>query len=146
MALSKQPNPVAEEVQQDVVQQYTEELKTKWDAEVPQADIPWWKFWENHTTCHKVTLFLLNCMDLLILEVDKLALMGKEKKAVVLSVINGLYDYIIQGVIPIWAKPFAPTIKNYIVNVIISDAIDFTVSKYHSAVWPSASGISAGCP
>jgi len=137
--LTEAPNPATpptEQEQHDLVAQFIEDLQAEWDKEVPEGPTPWWHFWGVHVTCHKVTLFLLNCLDFLILEVDKLLLEGKAKKGLVLSVINTLYDYIVQGALPIWARPFSAVIKHCIVNIVISDAIDFTVAKYHNAIWP----------
>ncbi len=46
-----------------------------------------------------------------------------------------LYDYIIAEALPIWLKPFAGAVKNYVLNDLVSPSIDWIVDKYRNGDW-----------
>jgi hypothetical protein len=79
--------------------------------------------------------FMTNALDDLIIYMVEVDLPGTDKKAIVLKVMNDLYDYIVAQAIPFWAKPFGRLIKDFMINVLISHAIDWIVSKYKDGVW-----------
>lgn len=60
---------------------------------------------------------------------------GAEKKALVLSVLSKIYDTVIGANLPYWAYPFASLIKSIVIDVIISNAIDYFVGKYNEGAW-----------
>jgi hypothetical protein len=136
MVLNPNPNPIGEVQQISAIQQLIIKLQAQWDVEVPSVDTPWWKFWAQRCSLHIATLFLLNCVDDLVIAIDKELIASADKKATVLDAMNALYDYTVKEILPIWAKPIAGPIKNYIIYILISNTIDWMVSKYHSAVWP----------
>jgi len=81
-------------------------------------------------------LFMLQSLDILVLELDQMVMAGKDKKATVLEILSGLFDTVVAPALPSWAKPFVSAIKNYAINVLLSNMIDAIVEKYHNAVWP----------
>lgn len=93
-----------------------DETKSKWS---------WFKFDSS-----KITNFLMKALDDFIVAVDSSSLMGTDKKATVLSATDRLYEYIVREAMPIWLMPFAGVVKQYIIYVLISNAIDWIVSKY----------------
>lgn len=64
---------------------------------------------------------------------------GADKKATVLLGIGVLYDYVLKQFIPMWLKPFANSIKVFVVGTLCSIAIDWIVSKYNKGAWAKAS-------
>lgn len=82
-----------------------------------------------------ITEFLMNCLDGLITYLVNFDLSGKDKKTVVLHVMNDLYDYVVASTLPFWIRPFGRLIKDFVVNVLISYAIDWIVSKYKDGSW-----------
>jgi hypothetical protein len=53
----------------------------------------------------------------------------------VLNALEKLYDYVIREAMPFWLRPISGTVKNLILSVIISSAIDFVVDKYRNGNW-----------
>jgi hypothetical protein len=92
-------------------------------------------FWKPKVDLSKVTNFLLFALDDFIVLVNEVAIPGPDKKATVLDAIDRLYEYTVREAMPIWMRPFAAPIKNYIVYVLVSSAIDWIVAKYQSAGW-----------
>jgi len=135
MALSLAPNPVGV-ADQNIVQKYIEELKAKWATETIDPTIPWWKFWKQAKITHQATLFMLQSLDYLILQLDKVIMDGKDKKATVLAILSELFDTVIAPTLPTWSKPFVNSIKNYVIYTLLSNMIDLVVEKYHNLIWP----------
>lgn len=130
-------NPVGEVKSVDAVQKLILELIAKWDAEVPPVSKSWWEVWVMpRSSVREAIIFLLNCLDALVLAIDNELMAGADKKATVLDAISTLYDYTVRELLPVWAKPFSGVIKQYVVYVVVSNAIDWLVAKYHNAVWP----------
>lgn len=64
---------------------------------------------------------------------------GADKKATVLIGIGVLYDYVLKQFIPLWLKPFASSIKVFIIGTLCSIAIDWIVLKYNNGSWAKVS-------
>jgi hypothetical protein len=101
-----------------------------WDEAKTRRSI-WSKFDSS-----KITNFLMRALDDFIVAVDNSDILGKDKKATVLSAADRLYDYIVREAMPIWLVPFAGVVKQYLVYVLISNAIDWIVSKYKDGWQP----------
>lgn len=139
VVLTDAPNPaVTDGTQETLVHQYIANLQRLWDEQLSAAPvISAWKFWKRPVTVHVVTLFLLECLDYLVQSVDKMALRGAAKKGIVLSVLSALYDSTITTALPVWLKPFSGAVRTLIIYTFLSNTIDFTVKKYHNAIWGS---------
>lgn len=85
-----------------------------------------------------VTNFLLAALDDFVITISAVVISGPDKKATVLNAIDKIYEYVVREALPIWLRPFAGVIKQYIVYVLISNAIDWMVSKYKSGSWKTA--------
>lgn len=132
MALTDEANPVGTAVKDTAISNYVSIMSAEWDK--ANEVIPWWKIWKKKGFT-RVTKFLLGAIDELIMYVDQLNLSGPDKKATVLAAIAILYDYVIREAIPLWARPFAGKIKEYIIYTVISTSIDWIVKKYRDGVW-----------
>ncbi len=127
-------NPVGEVKIIDQMEEFLNGLLEKWLEENPPT--PWWRVWSKAKIGFvKITAFLLNGIDELIKLAESLIESGPDKKATVMDAISRLYDLIIREAIPIWLKPFSPAIKNFIINVVISYAIDWIVEKYNNGAF-----------
>lgn len=84
----------------------------------------------------KVTNFLMKALDDFIVAVDASSILGEDKKATVLYATDRLYDYIVREAMPIWLAPFAGFVKQYIIYILVSNAIDWIVSKYREGWKP----------
>lgn len=116
-------NPQVVEAVEVILESYMrtwDKTKSKWN---------WLKFDSS-----KITNFLMKALDDFIVAVDSSGLLGEDKKATVLSATDRLYEYIVREAMPIWLMPFAGVVKKYIIYVLISNAIDWIVSKYKE-VW-----------
>lgn len=60
---------------------------------------------------------------------------GAEKKAFVLLTISKLYDIMITPYLPLWLYPWQSAIKNLVINSLISNLIEYIVSKYREGKW-----------
>lgn len=125
-------DPVGEAKLDDAINNYVSVMSAEWDK--ANEAIPWWKVWKKKSFT-RVTHFLLGAIDELIIYADQLDIGGPDKKATVLLAISILYDYVIKEALPIWAKPFAGYIKQYIIYTVISVAIDWIVAKYREGFW-----------
>lgn len=90
-------------------------------------------FWKPKIDLSKITNFLLFALDDFINIVSVVAIPGPDKKATVLDAVDRLYEYTIKEAMPFWMKPFAGVIKDYIIYVLVSNAIDWIVFKYQSS-------------
>lgn len=116
-----------------VLNGYLEYLKFKWDQEKITASI--WSFGKTYLI--KVSKFITNALDETIRLVENLIPGGENKKLAVMNTMEKILDYIIIQTFPMWAKPFSNLIKSFVLNVLISNFIDFIVSKYNSGLWKS---------
>jgi len=125
--MKDEANPVGQVIQIQAVDHYVEELIKEWDES--KEAVPWYKVWYR-ISFTRVTNFLMDAIDDLICYIDGVVDRGADKKATVLAAIEKLYDYVIKEAMPIWLKPFAGSVKGYIIHHLISNAIDWMVDKY----------------
>jgi len=127
-------NFTTDQVQEQLVQLqvFLEEAKQKWDSENPQP-----KSWfdKNKAYIVKTTIFLIGITDNLINLVETFLLKGPDKKIAVLAIATQLFDYVASKAFPIWISPFIPVIKQIVISIIISNMIEFIVSKYKEGAW-----------
>jgi hypothetical protein len=131
--LVKDANPVGQPY--DVLDEQIVILKQEWDASKVEEPRKWWEFWKVGSVMEVVS-YLTNCLDKFITAIDGFSdLSSEDKKATVLRAIGKIYDYIVREAMPFWLKPISGKIKHFIINVVISYAIDFIVGKYHALEW-----------
>jgi hypothetical protein len=111
---------------------YLVSLQKQWDAQ-PHSPSSWWRL--NRVRFSQGVQFLIECLDKLVLFVEDLIPAGTDKKAAVISLLDKLFDYVVTPCLPIWLKPFAPIIKDIVINFVISSIIDLIVSKYNKGIW-----------
>lgn len=104
-----------------------------WDAQKQVKSM-----WVPKVSLSTVTNFLLMALDDLVITISTVVIPGPDKKATVLEAIDRLYEYTVREAMPIWLRPIAAPIKNYIVYVLVSNTIDWMVSKYKNGSWKSA--------
>lgn len=83
----------------------------------------------------KATAFILYALDDFILTVMAVAISGPDKKATVIDAVGRLYDFTAAEVLPVWLRPFAAPIRQYVIHVLVNVTIDWVVSKYKDADW-----------
>lgn len=79
--------------------------------------------------------FLLTALDEAVKYAQENMTVGAEKKVFVLTVIGRLYDSTIGPLLPYWLYPFSSYLKNFVVNILLSQLIDYVVGKYKSGDW-----------
>lgn len=132
------PNPIGE-VKTDVSNNCIDKLRKTWDEIKVVEKRVWWKFWSRvKPSMFSLVHFLINSLDEIIQSVEKIIPVGADKKATVLAVVGALYDYVVVEAMPIWMKPFSGKIRSFILDVVISLAIDWIAGKYHTGVWSNA--------
>lgn len=92
-------------------------------------------FWGSKSDRSKLTHFMLVALDDFMMSVAILSIPGPDKKATVLDAMDRLYEYTVREALPIWIKPFAEPVKQYVIYVLVSYAIDWAVEKYSTGVW-----------
>lgn len=133
MEIKETINPVGQVIESEHINTFVESMKALWDS--TKVKTSWWKVWKR-VDLTPVTNFLLKCLDDLIAYVDQIVdTSGADKKATVLAAIGNIYDYIIREALPIFLKPFAGAVRDYIINTLISAAIDWIVEKYRHGSW-----------
>jgi len=137
-------NPVGEVRAIPEVAQYVLDTQGAWD-QVKATSSSWWKIWKKVSLAQlqQCSKFLLLAVDDLIQLVDNLIDNGPDKKATVLDAMSKIYDYVVAEALPLWIKPFAASVKNYIVYSLLSSAIDFFVDKYRHGAWRDKIGVPA---
>jgi len=119
--------------QVNAVEDYVNALAEEYVAVAKEKAPRWWEFWKRipSTRFHQVTQFILKSLDGLINFVEPMIPAGEDKKAVVLAATAKLFDFAVREIMPIWLRPFLPAIKAFIMNFVVSNAIDFLVGKYN---------------
>jgi hypothetical protein len=107
------------------------ELSNQWDEKIKNSN-SWIK---NRVSITTITLFLIGALDELIVTINEFLESGPDKKATVLNGLDRLYEYVLREGIPIWLRPLASVIKDYIIYSLASSAIDYFVAKYKNGVW-----------
>lgn len=135
MEMRSNANPVGEVKLDEAIDGYVKIMAAEWDAN--KEVVSWWRiFTKVKVNFNHVTDFLLKALDDLIAYVDEwVDSNGADKKATVLAAVSKLYDYVIKEAMPIWMKPFAGPIKNYVIEGILSPSIDWIVDKYRNGDW-----------
>ena len=82
-----------------------------------------------------IVQFMVFSLDTLIVYMVQQNISGPDKKATVIKNMSDLYDSVVSPMIPIWLMPFKPSIKNFVIKVVISHAIDWIVEKYKNQSW-----------
>jgi hypothetical protein len=108
------------------------ELKRFWDEQKSSRS-----FWKGGVSISKVTSFLMYALDGLVNAVNEAVITGPDKKATVLDALERLYEYTVREALPFWLRPVASPIKSYVINVLVSNAIDWMVLKYKEGSWSS---------
>lgn len=135
--LSTESNPVGEVKEVKEIESLVKALTVTWDEKKESVEKnSWWMFWKSSRLgIVAVTNFLLVSLDNLVNYIDDKLDNGPDKKATVLASIEKLYDHVIREAMPLWLKPLSPAVKNLIINVVLSSAIDFVVDKYRNGNW-----------
>lgn len=117
-------------------------LIDQWDEKIKDVAIKWYHSWglRSKATLALATSFLLGALDELITTVDELIDNGPDKKATVLNGLDRLYEYVIREALPIWLRPFAGAVKQYVIYSLASNAIDYIVLKYRNGSWKFKTG------
>jgi hypothetical protein len=92
-------------------------------------------FWLSKSDRSRLTHFMLVALDDFMISVAILSIPGPDKKATVLDAMDRLYEYTVREALPIWLRPFAEPVKQYVVYVLVSFAIDWAVQKYNTGSW-----------
>lgn len=124
----------ADEIQ-DILQQvdgFLARIREQWDQE-NDTSASWWRL--NRLRLVKGTQFIIDSLDQMIQWVEDLIPSGTDKKAAVTLMAGKLFDYIVGSALPIWLKPFSGIIREIVINVVVSNAIDFIVRKYNDGIW-----------
>jgi hypothetical protein len=130
MFIKEYADPVGTPRQVEAVEALLQTYMRKWDESQKNRS-----FWKVKFDSSKITNFLMRALDDFIVAVDGSGILGADKKATVLLATSKLYDYVVKEGMPVWLSPFAWTVKQYVIYVLVSNAIDWVVSKYADGNW-----------
>lgn len=129
-------NPIGSIHKLDQIEEKISDLCSLWDATNKKPDNWLTKYGlKSKLNLILVTNFLLGALDELVSTIDLLLESGPDKKATVLNGLDRLYEYIIKEGLPLWARPFAAPLKNYIIYTLASGTIDWMIEKYRNGSW-----------
>ena len=117
---------------------YLDTLKKKWDDQYPDKK-SWFSLHKTYVL--NSTIFLISVLDDLIVFVQSSIPRGADKKLAVMAVLSKIFYYIVVQAFPVWMTPFAAIIKEMIVGVVISQLVEFIVSKYKNGEWKTNSNL-----
>ena len=126
----KDVNPIGKIHQIEEINLKVEKYKKMWDDMIHSKS-----FLKSKIDISKVTIFMIMVMDDFVNSISNVAISGEDKKATVLDALEKVFDYVVKEGLPIWLKPFVSPLKNYVIYVLISTAIDWTVDKYKNGSW-----------
>ena len=126
-------NPVGEPHRIEEIENKVQFYCRLWDARHETRSM-----WIPKVSMSAVTNFLLMALDDFVLVLSTVVISGPDKKATVLDAVSRLYDYTVAEALPIWLVPFAGVIKQYIIYILVSNAIDWIVAKYRNGSWKPA--------
>jgi len=90
----------------------------------------------NSESLSKLTADLLSFLDSSVHYAEEnINSSGRDKKAVVLAIMQIIFVDIVLNNLPIYLKPFEQLIKFIAVNILFSVIIDFIVKKYKEGIW-----------
>lgn len=124
-------NPIGDEKSTTDINSFLNILKKKWDELTISLK-------ETGTFSFKSAVkFLFFSLDALIMFAENVlpGETGADKKATVLMGVGILYEYVLKQFLPLWLRPFATSIKTFVVSTLCSIAIDWIVSKYNKGSW-----------
>ena len=124
-------NPIGETKDDEKISGFIDGLKERWDEIVASIE------GSGRISMVYITKFLLGTLDGLIVFVNTLlhGETGPDKKATVMAAIIVLYDHVVAQALPFWLRPFARSIKYFIIYTVVSIAVDWIVSKYRDGSW-----------
>ena len=139
MKIQSEPNPIGAIQKTEEFEEKIIALSSDWDEKIKTINEKWWNL--NKTRISIATIFLLSSLDELIIIADEVIYSGgADKKATVLYGIDKLYNYISLEALPIWLRPFATVIKQYVIYTLVSNFIDYIVGKYRNGNWNKTGG------
>lgn len=142
MRIQSEPNPIGIAQTIPQIEEKIKLLIQEWNENISSVTTGWRESWgvKSKASISLIANFLLSSLDELIVTISVLSLSGPDKKATVLSGLDRLYDYVLQEGLPIWLRPFASVIKQYVIYCLASAAIDYIVLKYKNGSWRNKTG------
>lgn len=122
-------DPVGVVENKSIINSMADNIKKKWDNFKSSLEKT------TKITLISITKFLLHSLDELILLANTFNKTGADKKALVLSVLSIVYDYVVKEAFPMWLLPFSGGIKGFVISTLMSIAIDWIVQKYVDGSW-----------
>lgn len=110
------------------VQEFLALEEQRWQKEFPNEN--GWAIFTGKVPLRAVIKFLIESTDEFVIMVGGIVGSTGDVKSIVLNLVSSLYDTIIVGVLPIWVRPFSGVIKYLIINVILSNLIDYLINQY----------------
>jgi hypothetical protein len=142
MDIKSKSNPIGIIQNIPELEQKIKNLMQEWDDKIKVVSAGWLYYFgaKGKVTLSLVTSFLLFALDELITAANEVLISGPDKKATVLSGLDKLYEYVIKEALPIWLRPFASAVKQYVIYSLASYAIDYIVLKYKNGNWKTTGG------
>jgi hypothetical protein len=123
-------NPVGAAKRVNEIETRLNFYRSLWDSQNNKRS-----FWSPKISLSRVTNFLMVALDDFVVTAATVVIAGPDKKATVLDAVDRLYDYTVREAMPIWMRPIATPVKQYIIYVLVSNAIDWMVAKYKNGSW-----------
>ena len=117
----------------DEIRKLIDDIKKEWDT-LKNAKNSW--FPDSVSRFSIATPFFYSVIDDLMELMNKYTMPGLAKKSVVMEAVTELYDYIIGPIMPMYLRvpPISSWIRTLVLDVLISNFINFVVTKVRSIV------------
>ena len=123
-------NPVGTARKLQAVEDYVAAKTKEWKEDIAKQSDRWWKFREKNDLTYAAVRFVIRATDDLVLLVEEQIPSGADKKATVLAALGLVFDAVAAVSLPIWLEPFEPEIRTVLIDIVLSETIDFLVEKY----------------
>jgi len=113
------------------IETYANKVKNDWEVLKKKRA----GFFTSNINLSDSVRFFITTLDEAIRFVETKYTEGSDKKTFVLEVLRRVYDTVIASQLPMWLWPFSSAIKSIVIDIIISNAIEYIVNQYNNGSW-----------
>ena len=125
MQVKSVADPVGTTVAIQGLNDLVEKMKAAWEGIASATNVNW----------TIAIQFLTKGLDDMVVYLVEHNIPGQDKKATVLEAIGKVYDWVSKNIVPFYLKPFSGLMRDFVINTVLSNSIDWIVSKYNSGSW-----------
>jgi hypothetical protein len=126
------PTPLLESLL-DEVRQYIDQWKTSTTS-------------KTNLQLRDAFAVIIDATDDFVMAVDNAQASGADKKAAVEAALAILYVDVVQGLLPVYLKPFSSGVQAFVFDSVVDPLVDYLVSLHHGGTLPTTTPAPAPTP